>query len=127
QLLRPASTYSAALDGAVVTLRHRATGCNPKVHAVCDVPERPCEWLCPAPRGTGHLLRPPAARPPRTTEIRRRGWPFVPRPKELSSHLYSSSARLRPTRLPSTAQWSRYGTARPAATPKFMHFAEFGW
>src|SRR4029079_9725343 len=69
QLLRPASNYSGGLDGAAVTLRHRATGCNPKVHAVCDVPERPCEWLCPAPRGTGHLLLPPAAPPPRTTQF----------------------------------------------------------
>ena len=52
-------------------------------------------------------------------KIRRRGWPFVPRPKELSSHLYSSSARLRPTRLPSTAQWSSYGTAPTVCNPKF--------
>src|SRR6185312_15182725 len=58
-------------------------------------------------------------------EIRRRGWPFVPRPKELSSCLYSSSARLRPTRLPSTAQESSYGTARRLATRKFTQFAMF--
>src|SRR5205085_5099601 len=37
QLLRPASTYSAARDGAVVKLRHRATRCNPELHALCGV------------------------------------------------------------------------------------------
>src|SRR6476661_4988082 len=123
QLLRLASTYSAALDGAGVKVRHRATACNPKVHAVCDVPPGRCGWVRPAPRGTGHPLIPPEVRSPRTKEIRRRGWPFVPRPKERSSHLYSSSVRLRPTRLPATAQWSSYGTPRRSATRKFTHFA----
>src|SRR6478752_2146864 len=36
-----------------------------------------------------------------------------------------SSARLRPTRLPWTAQWSSYGTRPPSATRFFAHVATF--
>ena len=39
-LLRPASTYSAALDGAVVKLRDASTVCNRVFRARCDLPGR---------------------------------------------------------------------------------------
>src|SRR5689334_21395991 len=81
---------------------------------------------CPSRAGTGMVVASGNVSVGQVgPEIRRRGWPFVPRPKELSSCLYSSSARLRPTRLPSTAQWSRYGTAPPVATRNFTQFAMF--
>src|SRR5213075_2813392 len=57
------STYSAALVGAVVKVRHRGPACNPKLHAVCDVPAGRPKWMCPAPRGTGHPLLPPRGPP----------------------------------------------------------------